>query len=105
MASSSWPQLFCHPLFRKGWADSRNQVAPTEQERDSVVYLFGRLMSAEANHLPLPAPVGWMTDSMKSVIAACPAFEVQMMAAQWLQAHGDPSKMTKPLGVKQGDRT
>lgn len=110
MSVSSWPALFSNPLFRKGWRDSRSAVAPTEGERDSVVYLFGRLMSAEAAPqgllLPAPSPIaGVITEQTIAVIRACPAFEAQMVAAQWLQAHGDPSHMTEPLGTKQGDQT
>lgn len=107
---SSWPALFSNPLFRKGWRDSRSAVAPTEGERDSVVYLFGRLMSAECAPagllLPAPSPItGVVTEQMIAVIRACPAFADQMVAAQWLQAHGDPAHMEQPLGVKQGDPT
>lgn len=111
MTASSWPALFNHPRFRKGWHDYRQGVSPTEDERDTVVYLFGRLMAAEAATLPLPrysgAPglAGDLTHEMIQVIRACPAFEQQMVAAQWLQAHGDPEGMTRPLGTKQGDKT
>lgn len=107
MSTSSWPELFSNPRFRKGWHDHRSDIAPTEDERDSVVYLFGRLMSVEAAPsgllLPLPSPFGILTEQMITVIRACPAFEAQMVAAQWLRAHGDPVGMTQPLGVKQGD--
>lgn len=107
MSVSSWPALFSNPLFRKGWRDSRSAVAPTEGERDSVVYLFGRLMSAESKPagVQLPPPRDHLIHDMIEVIKACPAFADQMVAAQWLQAHGDPAHMTEPLGTKQGDQT
>ncbi len=102
---TSWPALFSHPLFRKGWHDHRNAVNPTEGERGTVVYLFGRLMAAEAAGLALPVPADSMTRDMVAVIRACPAFERQMVTAQYLQAGGDPARMTEERGLKQGDET
>lgn len=102
MTSSSWPQLFNHPLFRKGWTDHASGTRWTEEQGDSVVYIFGRMMAAESR-APLPKLTPVLTAEMTAVIHKCPAFEKQMTVSQWLQTHGDPSLMDKEVGTKQGD--
>lgn len=101
---SSWPQLFNHPLFRKGWEDHIAGRSWTEQQLNSVVYIFGRMLAAESGR-PLPHLAEHVTSEMSDIIRACPMFERQMMVAQWLQAGKDPSKLGKALGTKQGDET
>lgn len=101
MTASSWPALFGHPLFRKGWTDHIARQPWTEDQADSVVYIFGRMMAAESRR-PLPRYSTTMTPEMAEIIRKCPAFERQMLTSQWLQAHGDPAKMDEALGIKQG---
>jgi hypothetical protein len=102
VSESSWPALFCHPLFRKAWEDSIARRPWTEEQGDSIVYIFGRMMAAESG-MPLPRYSSVMTHEMIDIIKACDAFARQAIVAQWLQAHGDPSLMGAEMGLKQGD--
>lgn len=102
MVSSSWPQLFAHPLFRKGWEDHLARRPWTEEQGDNVVYIYGRLMAAESR-APLPGYSLGLTAEMVNIIEACPAMAAQLATAQWLQAGGDPDKLKTQVGTKQGD--
>ena len=71
---NDWYVMFNDPLFRQGWNEHCLGI-PRDRALDDreLFYTYGRMLAAESK-LPLPAVGTRLTDEMKAVVNAVPAF-------------------------------